>query len=289
MEPGYTDIRYFIEVANTLNLSRAAERLGIRQPSLTVSVRRLEDAVGAKLLVRSRVGVRLTRAGASFLARARNLLESWQSLKDITIRAEQEIGGKYSIGCHPALAMYILPRFMSSLLDENPELDIVVRHEVSRRIVEEVLSLRLDFGIVVNPVMNPNLVIKDLGHDEMTFWHGERFRALAPPAWESVRLVCDPDLAQTQELFRMLEKRKISFKHLVVSRDLEVIAALVASGVGIGILPFRAATRIKEQKLQKLADFPSVRDRICLIYRYDAQSSPASRRLARFIESHAKF
>lgn len=60
MMPSPADLSYFIEVGNVLNLSRAAERLGISQPSLTLSIQRLEHSVGTALLIRSNKGVTLT-------------------------------------------------------------------------------------------------------------------------------------------------------------------------------------------------------------------------------------
>jgi len=53
MIPSPADLGYFMEVASTLNVSRAAERLGISQPSLSLAIRRMEEALGAPLLVRS--------------------------------------------------------------------------------------------------------------------------------------------------------------------------------------------------------------------------------------------
>ncbi len=63
MIPSPTDLKYFMEVAQTQNVSRAAERLGISQPSLSLAIRRMEQSVGAPLLIRSKRGVTMTQAG----------------------------------------------------------------------------------------------------------------------------------------------------------------------------------------------------------------------------------
>ena len=73
------ELRYFIEVANSLNLSRASERLGISQPSLSVAIKRLEGSIGTELLIRQKRGVVLTQAGKQLLAHAKQLLQYFDS------------------------------------------------------------------------------------------------------------------------------------------------------------------------------------------------------------------
>ena len=76
-----SDLCYFVEVANTLNISRAAERAGISQPSLTLAMQRLEEAIGTPLLCRSKSGVTLTQAGKQLLEHTKQLLHLWAQVK----------------------------------------------------------------------------------------------------------------------------------------------------------------------------------------------------------------
>ena len=80
MLPSSTDLTYFAEIAKTGNLSQAATRLGVSQPSLSLAMQRLEHCLGAPLLVRSRLGVKLTKAGEQLLADTLRLLEDWENL-----------------------------------------------------------------------------------------------------------------------------------------------------------------------------------------------------------------
>src|SRR3712207_6216749 len=124
MIPSSSDLRYFIEVAGTLNLSRAAERLGISQPSLSLSIQRLEGTIGVPLLIRGKSGVRLTRAGQRFFTEARNLLQSWENIRSVTLRDESEVSGRYTVGCHVSVALYTLNHFLPDLMRKYPALDI---------------------------------------------------------------------------------------------------------------------------------------------------------------------
>ena len=74
MLPNPNDLRFFIEVSRTHNLSRAAERLGVTQPALSQGMRRLEQNIGQQLLLRGKGGVKLTKCGEKLVFKAKHLL-----------------------------------------------------------------------------------------------------------------------------------------------------------------------------------------------------------------------
>lgn len=272
------EIHYFIEIANTQNLSRASERLGVTQPTLTHAIRRLEDDLGVKLFHRSKQGVHLTQAGERFLSSSLSLLDAWEkaatAAKNTKIKAE----GRLKIGCHPSVARYTLPVFLRSLMHENPGLEINLNHDLSRHISEKVISWELDFGIVVNPPPHPDLVIKEICQDTVTLWAKKGFAT-------SDILICDPDLLQVQSILSKLKKRKSSFKRIIHSSNLEVIATLVLSGCGIGVLPERVVRSNENADVTMISNAPFFKDRICLIYRAGIQESLAAKKTIEAISS----
>lgn len=287
--PSPAELKYFLEVAETGNISRAAERLGITQPTLSLAIRRLEDNLGTPLLVRNKVGVRLTRSGEKLLAQGKLLLREWERIADEARRDEVEIRGRYSIGCHVSVALYALAKVVPALLESHPQVELLVAHDLSRKITEDVISFKLDFGIVVNPWDHPDLVIKELCRDEVTLWCAPRPSALQRASGEGAVLICDPELLQTQALAAQLERRKIRFARSITSSSLEVIASLVAAGAGVGILPARVAEREGGTRLRRWGrSAPVFHDRHCLVYGADAQRSAANRALARFLEARLK-
>lgn len=269
------EIHYFIEVANTLNLSRASERLGVTQPTLTHAIKRLEEDLGVILFHRSKQGVHLTQAGERFLASSLSLLDAWEkaamSAKNTKVKAE----GRLKLGCHPSVARYTLPVFLKSLMHENPGLEVHLTHDLSRHISEKVISWELDFGIVVNPPLHPDLVIKEICQDTVTLWAKKECTA-------SDILICDLDLLQVQSIMAKLKKREIAFKRIIHSSSLEVIATLVLSGCGVGILPERVMRSNENAEITMISKSPFFKDRICLIYRAGTQESLAAKK---FIEA----
>ncbi|WP_394827817.1 LysR family transcriptional regulator [Pendulispora albinea] len=272
MLPSATELRYFVEIAKTSNLSRAAVRLGITQPALTQAMKKLEASVGSKLLLRTRTGVQLTKAGERIAGQAGHLLEMWESVQAAAQADDTEIKGRYRLGCHPSVGSYILPKFFNDLATQAPSVEIQLTHDLSRRITEAVIDFRIDLAFVVNPVAHPDLVLKKLGTDVVTVFEAERGR------YES-DLFGDPELLQTQYVLKKLGSRSLPVRRFVGCPNLEVIRALVTSGAGFGILPSRVARCGSGPRLHPVGGMPSFHDEIYLIYRADALASRAGKAL----------
>lgn len=273
------EITYFLESARSQNLSRAAERLGISQPALTMALKRLEQAVGVELFHRSKKGVRLTKAGELFQQEAKSLADHWEKLARSLRQSAEQIRGTYTLGCHASVAQYSLPQTLPSLLADFPGLQLDLRHDLSRKIAEQAIRGEVDVAIVVNPVRHPDLVIKPLCKDEVGFWTAKNETATNRPGAPEAVLICQPDLHQTQQLLR---RGKVKFERTLHSSSLEVIASLAEAGAGVAILPGRVATQRKN--LKRLTDLPHFDDEIALLYRAENRRVAAFQELAKRLE-----
>ena len=220
MMPSSSDLQYFLAVAETLNISRAAERLGITQPSLSLSIQRLEHSVGLSLFLRSKTGVQLTRGGQRLKSQAQALLSDWEKITDEIQKDETEVRGRFTIGCHPSVALYTLPSILPTLVSKYPGLEIKLEHDLSRRITEDVISYKIDFGIVINPVAHSDLVIRKLGVDYVMLWTAAKPTPTQNPVSGDGILILDPELLQSQQLLRDFAKAKMNFKRQITSSNL---------------------------------------------------------------------
>lgn len=264
MLPSSSDLSYFMKIAEAGSFSAAANKLGIAQPSLSLAVQRLEGNLGTSLFVRSRQGVTLTKAGERLLADSRDLLQRWESLKSGALSATNEIRGRIKLGIHPSVAIYALPLFLPKLLKENPDLEVVLVHDLSRNITQKVIALEADVGIVVNPTPHGDLVIKPLAKDEVTLWQ-------IPGLKNEDILICEPSLLQTQEILRKLAKQNRKFRRTIECSNLEVIVRLAQSGAGAAVLPARVA-HAQNNKLVAVMGAPKFADEIALIFRTEQRS-----------------
>lgn len=267
------DIRYFVVVSETLNVTRASEIIGISQPALSYSIKRLEQELGGELLIRLKNGIQLTKLGEVFKARARSLLNEWQQAQNL---ANPELGltqGCYSFAIHPSVALCTLSSFLPALQQDFPQLDFKCLHGLSREMTEKVISWEADFGLVVNPIQHPDLVIIKLYTDEVAIFHA---------GISEGSLIFDEQLTQSQYILKKFNN-KVKFHSTIISSNLEVVAELTALGLGYGVLPTRVASR--HGALQRLKGAPIFKDEICLVYRPEKHDNAVSQRIIQAIKS----
>jgi DNA-binding transcriptional LysR family regulator len=270
-----TEIEYFVEVYQTRHISKAAIRLGVTQPTLTLSLQKLEEKVGAKLFHRTKQGVVPTEQGTLFYRKSHALLDCWSEVHKGIQQSTSEIFGRFKVGCHQSVGAYTLPKFLDQLCKHAPGIEIELVHDFSRKITEGVVSYNIDIGFVVNPVRHPDLVLKKLGQDRVLLWK-KRGASQIPE-----RIFADVNLIQMQDILGKTHSKEFKGWKLVSTPSLELIRTLTLSGQGIGILPERVAKADGADLVPYDSSLPTYEDKIFLAYRKDVLSSKAGRELVR--------
>ncbi|CAN7304696.1 LysR family transcriptional regulator [Variovorax sp. LjRoot290] len=145
-------LRQFVAVAEERSFRRAAERLHVSQPPLSVAVQRLEAEVGATLLDRTRHHVRLTVAGEAFLREARRTLAHAQLSIEIAQRAAAGKLGTLRLSFVPSAALGVVPRLLRAFREDYPDVKLVLTGDTTSQQVAALLSGAIDVGIVVPPL-----------------------------------------------------------------------------------------------------------------------------------------
>ena len=170
---GYDDLRYFQKIAEIGSLRKASQALKISQPSLSYTIKKIENELGTQLLHRSQKGVMLTEPGHIFFKKIDHLLDYWSKLNcEVTRETNRELW-QITIGCHPSVANYSLTKILPKLLKKYPLLRIKLKHDLSRKINEEVVESKIDLGLIINPISQPELIIKPLTTDIVTLWESK--------------------------------------------------------------------------------------------------------------------
>jgi DNA-binding transcriptional LysR family regulator len=269
-----TDLKYFIEVAKTGNITRASERLGITQPTLTLSLKRLEEKTGMILLERSRKGADLTRQGEGLFKMGERMLSEWERELRMISQGQDEPMGQYRLGVHTAVAQYTLDKFLPALMNKFQRLEWHLVHDLSRKITEQVISQECDLGLVINPIPHPDLVMHRLLSDEVTLFKH--------PQYKGDVLIVDPALKQSQTLLKNIRK-VFSYNREIHSSSLEVIRHLCAHKTGVAILPTRVAELSPE--IKKIPSAPVFKDELYLIYRMERKSQSSFKKLVETIRA----
>jgi DNA-binding transcriptional LysR family regulator len=146
-------IRHFVVLAETLNFRRAAERLHMAQPPLSVSIQRLEAELGTKLFVRQTTGVSLTPSGRAVLVEARKLLFHGSQLAETVRNVLDGTGGTLHIGFVGTTTWGILQRLVPTFRAEYPGVELVLHEATSVAIVQQLEDQVLDIGLVRTPLL----------------------------------------------------------------------------------------------------------------------------------------
>lgn len=142
-------LRQFITVARTRSIGKAADELGMTQPTLTRNLRSLEAEIGTRLFERSPTGTILTRAGERLLPRAEEILNGVErALQEIDDEGAQ---GYLKIGISPNFHFDIVPPAITRLIKEEPLLNITLVSGTRERIAEDLRSREIDIGVCMIP------------------------------------------------------------------------------------------------------------------------------------------
>jgi DNA-binding transcriptional LysR family regulator len=145
-----SQLTYFVAVAEEGSFTRAAERAGVAQPSLSQQVKALETDLGALLVHRTRGKVGLTAAGETLLPVARRMLADAETARR-EIRELATLGrGRVRLGATPSLCTGLLPAVLADYRHRYPGIDIVVHESGSRDLQDELIQGGLDLALVID-------------------------------------------------------------------------------------------------------------------------------------------
>ena len=151
----FRHLRYFLMLAEELHFGRAAQRLSISQPPLSLNIQQLEASVGARLFNRNSRGVQLTAAGLAFVPAARALLAQAGAAAQQARDVAEGQSGQLSIGFAGTMLYCGLPQILKRFQASHPRLRLVLRELSSAEQLSELLRERLDVGFVHTPRVPP--------------------------------------------------------------------------------------------------------------------------------------
>lgn len=155
-------LRYFLSVAETLNFSRAAERLHIAQPALSKQIRNLEELIGAQLFTRSKRQVELTRAGEAFREQAILVLEQANRAEHLARRVDSGEVGRLSIGFVGSASYSFLPWVLRAFHQKYPDVELTLREMDGPSQAISLRDGRIDIGFLRLPVTDKDVAFETI-------------------------------------------------------------------------------------------------------------------------------
>lgn len=252
MTPFSNEFEYFLILAKTQNISRAAELTGIKQSGLSKALQKVESKWGAKLFSRSKKGIELTHEGHRALKIISDIKKNWEfSRRGIS---QDDFLSLLKIGVHISIAQNSFHHFYSQVVEKYPSLYLELSFDRSTEVTRKIINAELDFGIVINPQRHPDLVIYQLRRESVHVWKSQKAKKIEK------NIFYNPDMINIYSYLRLFPEHR----HIAVP-DYITVASILRESRSIGILPMHTAEMIGGlEPVQELSTAE-----LCLVYRKD--------------------
>lgn len=235
-------LEYFQMASRLRNITRAAERLRVSQPNITVAIKKLEAELGIQLFDRSQKQLSLTPEGAVFLNRIELALRNIQDAVLEVNDYKQLQKGTIKIGIPPMMGAYLFPKIFSSFQKRYSHLEIFLHEEASMSIREQLERDELDFGIIIISGASQSLQLLPMSRNQIVCCVPET-SPLAQKKAISLQDVADSSMVMLKEgsflrqlILGKLEDAGVKPNIVLESNQVGTLKGLVASGVGLAFL-----------------------------------------------------
>jgi len=257
-----TELRYVVALAQERHFGRAAQKCFVTQPTLSLALAKLEDELGLKLFERNKNEVLLTARGREIVEQSRKVLDEVGKIQQIARGGKDQLSGAFRLGVIPTIGPYLLPDLVPILRKRAPAMPLVIEENLTGNLAPMLREGELDAVIVALPFSIPG--VKTQGVYE------EPFSVVVPEGhrWEHRKGVKPSELSDENLLvlnnghcFRdqVLEacpgQSNTALPEGRAGSSLETIRNMVASGLGISVLPSTALTPRYASRLLKVVPF----------------------------------
>lgn len=270
-----TELRYIVALAQEGNFSRAAERCSVSQPTLSVSIARLEDEFGVQLFERGKGFVSPSAVGRRVVEQAQQALNEADKVRQIAMCGRDQLEGPLRLGVIHTIGPYLLPQLIQSLKRVAPGMPLAIEENMTANLADMLRDNEIDVVIIALPFELPGVLTRPL--------YDESFKVVVPRghAWEDMAEISPEEVAGDEVL---LLKAGNCFRDQVLGacpqvsspetdvrlgHSIGTIRCMVASGLGVSVLPEGALGHPYSNDLISVIPFraPAPSRRIALAWR----------------------
>ncbi|SAL28781.1 LysR family transcriptional regulator [Caballeronia turbans] len=252
-----TELKYIVAVARERHFGRAAEACFVSQPTLSVAIKKLEDELNVQIFERGTSEVSVTPIGEQIVTQAQRVLEQTLAIKEIAKQGKDPLVGPLRLGVIYTIGPYLLPTLVKQMIKSVPQMPLMLQENYTLKLIELLKQGEIDVAIMALPFPETGLMVRAL--------YDEPFVVAMPSghAWEN-RAKIDPDdlkqetmlllgsghcfrdhvLGVCPELMRFSQNAD-GIQKTFEGSSLETIRHMVASGVGITVLPRMSVSEVK--------------------------------------------
>jgi len=268
------ELRFVVAVSKARNFRRAAEKCFVSQPALSLAIQKLEEDLGVLIFERSRTDVSPTPVGEQIIVQAIHTLEEASRIRDIAKQGNNQLAGPFRLGLIYSVGPYLLPEIIPILRVSAPEMPLDIEENLTAQLEVQLRAGVIDAAVVALPFNVAGIKTLPL--------YDEKYVVMVPidHAWANRKSIKALELMDENVLLlnsghcyshQVLQAcPDLSRKGQVLQgNSLETIRSMVASNLGITVLPCSAATERYLNPLVKVIPFeqPVPVRRIALAWR----------------------
>ena len=276
-----TELRYVVALARERHFGRAAEACFVSQPTLSVAIRKLEEELGVLLFERNKGDIVTTPIGEKVVEQAQRVMEEAEAVRDLARAGRDQLKGELRLGAIFTIGPYLLPHLVPNLHEQAPQMPLVLEENYTARLTRrlkqgelDVIVIALPFderGIITAPVYDePFVTVLPAAHPLC-----ERTVISADDLASETVLLLGPGHCFRDQVLEVcpacgLSGRDDHLARAVEGSSLETIRHMVASGMGVTVLPCTAVAADRyAQRLLEIRRFeaPVPGRRVALAWR----------------------
>ena len=244
-----TELKYIVAVARHKHFGHAAESCHVAQPTLSVAIKKLEDELGVAIFERGGAEISVTPLGAQIVHQAERVLEQTATIKEIASQNKDPLAGPLRLGIIYTIGPYLLPPLIKTMIDRVPQMPLILQENFTLRLMEMLRQGELDAAIIALPVPDQGLMLQPLYDEPFVVavprqhpWAARSEIGHQELKSETMLLLGNGHCFRDQVLEVCPEMSRYSTTGDGIARtfegsSLETIRHMVASGIGITVLP----------------------------------------------------
>ena len=244
-----TELKYIVAVAREKHFGHAAEACFVAQPTLSVAIKKLEDELGVPIFERGGSEISMTPLGSQIVAQAERVLEQTAAIREIAKQNKDPLTGQLRLGVIYTVAPYLLPQLVRNMIERVPQMPLVLQENFTVKLVEMLRQGELDAAIMAQPFPQQGLLVQPLYDEPFVVampsshpWSKRERISSADLKNETMLLLGNGHCFRDQVLEVCPEMARFSTTGDGIARtfegsSLETIRHMVASGIGITVLP----------------------------------------------------
>jgi LysR family hydrogen peroxide-inducible transcriptional activator len=247
-----TELKYIVAVARERHFGRAAEACHVSQPTLSVAIRKLEDELGVVLFERGASEVTVTPVGRQVVERAQRVLDETATIREVAQQGRDPLAGALRVGVIYTIGPYLLPLVMRRIIDDAPQMPLLLQENFTVRLLELLRQGDIDVAILAEPFPDQGFATAPVYDEPFVVavprnhpWTKRRTISSAELKEQTMLLLgtghCfrDKVLEVCPELSRFSQS-SAGIQKTFEGSSLETIRHMVASGIGVTVLPWMA-------------------------------------------------